>query len=147
MCFNTTFVTVLSSQECVILCTSLVSIQLLLLFYIKNTIKSLFTDLVSIQTFVTVLYYKRVKAEIMTMFQYNFCYCSICKISLCGGCILQFQYNFCYCSIDFYVSQSSTIEEFQYNFCYCSMNVVLTTFSTSVRFQYNFCYCSIHRHC
>ena len=124
-------------------CPVLVSIQLLLLFYIikhdKHVVSNGFNT-----TFVTVLLESSMKILICTVqFQYNFCYCSMVNDSIRGHYNVSFQYNFCYCSMLMDMFEKEDGMEFQYNFCYCSICDAAVGQRKIIQFQYNFCYCSI----
>ena len=100
----------------------MVSIQLLLLFYLRLR-KCRSVHMGFNTTFVTVLLVVVSSALLKAAFQYNFCYCSIGESIWNYPAVIPFQYNFCYCSIWRKDLHFWTNEEFQYNFCYCSIRI------------------------
>ena len=100
------------------------------------------------------------------LFQYNFCYCSITRLSgdkelmWVSIQLLLLFYNRREWRIQQYLQRFNTTfvtvllessmkilictVQFQYNFCYCSMVNDSIRGHYNVAFQYNFCYCSIN---
>ena len=163
--FNTTFVTVLSYKQQSKVLHTIVSIQLLLLFYVYETRRNTILCVVSIQllllfyqellptksisggfntTFVTVLYATRRIVKGFIPFQYNFCYCSMGFCEFTGfNIIVSIQLLLLFYKQELEAETHNLM--FQYNFCYCSMLGSNARLTLASAFQYNFCYCSISR--
>ena len=121
-----------------------VSIQLLLLFYILHLFNS-FRFLCFNTTLVTVLYSSfNSKSYGGNRFQYNSCYCSILSYCNSKSFISKFQYNSCYCSIIVLAMRSYVVMCFNTTLVTVLFKAVNGYTIYLAKFQYNSCYCSIH---
>ena len=81
--------------------------------------------------------------EVFTVFQYNFCYCSMSTFGAAQINATKFQYNFCYCSI------RQRYCPLQKSLCFNTTFVTVLSAVSTIQvlvpaFQYNFCYCSMY---